>query len=434
MRMNSRDDMGSLNGVPLEFFPTSKGTFCLPHAKGGETIRLIHSAGWEGARVAPSSLGISPGIRGAEMEFELADSRPLLIETPGRQMIYILPVDTMGGDPPTPQGGRLLRFTAGCVHDAGEIRLGDGDVLWIDAGAWVRGHVIATRARNIVIGGRGVLDGGGVTGNGLPVRPILLDHCAGVRISGITMINPQHWMITVGGCEDVHIEGVRQIGDGASTDGIDIVGSRRVHITDCFLRNGDDNIAIKALDVRGNASACQISGGEFCGDWTGPVEDVLVERCAFYNDRGGTAMEIGYETRTDRISNITFRDIDVMAVHQFGSVFGIHNGDRALVENVLWENIRVDHHYDKLVDFRVLHSRWNRDSERGRVRNITLRGIRALSSIYNEGYTVSLIGGYDEAHQIEGVSFEDFFLGGNPVRSGDAMDLFTRHANGIRFS
>ena len=64
-------------------------------------------------------------------------------------------------------------------------------------------------------------------------------------------------------------------------------------------------------------------------------------------------MEIGYETQTDRISDIVFQDIDVLGVHQFGSVFGIHNGDRAGGKCLMEEN-SVEHHYDKLVDFRTL--------------------------------------------------------------------------------
>ncbi len=46
----------------------------------------------------------------------------------------------------------------------------------------------------------------------------------------------------------------------------------------------------------------------------------MVSGCMFYNTHGGSAMEIGYETITDHIRNIRFEDIDVLAVHQFGSV------------------------------------------------------------------------------------------------------------------
>jgi hypothetical protein len=144
-------------------------------------------------------------------------------------------------------------------------------------------------------------------------------------------------------------------------------------------------------------------------------------------------MEIGYETRADRIGDVPFRAIDVMAVHQFGSVFGIHNGDRAGVENITWEDVRVEHHYDKLVDFRILHSRWNRDAQRGHVRGVMLRHIQIDQSPFNEGYTISFIGGWDAGHRVEDVTFEDFRIGVKQVRNPDTASLFTRQAEGLRF-
>ncbi len=144
-------------------------------------------------------------------------------------------------------------------------------------------------------------------------------------------------------------------------------------------------------------------------------------------------MEIGYETITEHIRNIWFEDIDVLAVHQFGSVFGIHNGDRARVENIVWDNIRIEHHFDTLIDFRVLRSRWNVDAERGSIRNIQIRNVDALQSIHNPGYTVSIISGYDADHPVTGVAVENFVLGGKLVQNADDLDLVTRHAHGITF-
>ncbi|HEY8967071.1 MAG TPA: glycosyl hydrolase family 28 protein, partial [Candidatus Methylacidiphilales bacterium] len=251
-------------------------------------------------------------------------------------------------------------------------------------------------------------------------------------VEDILMVSPCHWMLVLGACEDIEVRGVRQIADELSTDGIDIAGSRRVRISGCCLHNGDDNIAIKAIrNVSGHDE--RVPQGFPTEDWLGPVEDVTVSGCVFYNLRGGSAMEIGYETSTDSIRRIRFEDIDVLAVHNFGSVFGIHNGDRARVEDVTWSGVRVEHHYDKLVDIRVLKSRWNVDPERGGVRNVLLRDIRVLRSPYNEGYTVSVVCGYDAAHPVEGVVFENFELGGKRVAGPDDLDLVTRHAHGIVF-
>ncbi|MCC5840127.1 MAG: hypothetical protein JJT96_08385 [Opitutales bacterium] len=419
-------------GTPVPVVPTASGFAVLLDASGPYALNLTYPDGWDGVVVRPARVGASLAEDGATLRISVPRPVPVMIETPGRPTVFVL-AGPPAGEPPAPAGGQLLRFGAGKVQDVGTLQLRDGDVLWLDAGAWVRGHIVASKARGVRIGGRGVLDGSWKAPGGVPARPVILDHCRDVSLEGITLLRPQHWMVSIGACEDVRVEGIRQIGDGASTDGIDIVGSRRITVRGCFLRNGDDNIAIKALDIQRLANPCQFSFGEFDGDWTGPVEDVLVEGCAFYNDRGGTAMEIGYETRTDDIRNIVFRDIDVMAVHQFGSVFGIHNGDRARVENVLYEDIHVEHHYDKLVDFRVLHSRWNRDDQRGRIRHVVLRRIRVARSIYNEGYTVSLISGYDEKHPVEDIVFEDVQMNGQTVTSADALDLHTRHVRGIVF-
>jgi hypothetical protein len=303
----------------------------------------------------------------------------------------------------------------------------------MDAGALVEGTVWATHAHGIHIGGNGVLLASVEPGARGSRRAVMIDGCRGVVIRGITVLHPQTWMLTLGGSRDVVVEGLCLIGVKTATDGIDIVGSRCVKVLNCLLVNGDDNIAIKAMDLKTQLTDCMHGEEGVDGDWTGTVEDILVEGCVCYNDHGGTAMEIGYETRTDLIHRVVFRDMDVVAVHQFGSVFGIHAGDRARVEDILWENIRVEHHYDKLIDFRVVKSRWNLDEHRGHIRNVCLRDIHVDPSPFNEGYTVSLMGGYSRRHSVRNVRIENFRLGGRPVRTADDLALFTRHAEEVLF-
>ena len=105
-----------------------------------------------------------------------------------------------------------------------------------------------------------------------------------------------------------------------------------------------------------------------------------------------------------------------------------------MIEDVRWENIRVEHHYDKLVDFRTLNSRWNYDTERGHIRNVTLKHIRVNQSIFNSGYTVSVIAGYDAAHPVEQVCFDDFQINNRHITNADQLDLVTRNATGITFA
>jgi hypothetical protein len=100
---------------------------------------------------------------------------------------------------------------------------------------------------------------------------------------------------------------------------------------------------------------------------------------------------------------------------------------------VVWSDIRVEHHYDKLVDFRIVTSRWGKDPIRGQIRNIRLKDIQVCTNPSNDGYSCSLIGGFDENHTVESVSFENFQIDGKLIANADQLSLFTRQASGIEF-
>ncbi|MFR6034460.1 MAG: glycosyl hydrolase family 28 protein [Bacilli bacterium] len=47
-------------------------------------------------------------------------------------------------------------------------------------------------------------------------------------------------------CRDVHIDNIKTVSEIGWDDGIDVVSCKNVLIENCFLRNKDDCIAIKA--------------------------------------------------------------------------------------------------------------------------------------------------------------------------------------------
>lgn len=426
----STDYRATVNRCPLDVLAHPAADHTSFECAGAVTVEIETSGPQKNVKVHPLSLGIEPHIHGNRMTFAMQCPQNLQVEIEGKPLLYVyaLPPAT-----PVPTGPKVRRFEGGKVHEAGLIVLGDGETCWIEPGAVVRGSIRAADAAGVRIGGYGILDGGyWMEREGRCRKALVLDHCRNTRIESLLMLGPSHWMVVLGACEDIVVAGVRQIASEVSSDGIDIAGSKRVRVTGCCLHNGDDNIAIKAICNKAGQDD-RVPIGFPDEDWKGTVEDVVVTGCIFYNIHGGTAMEIGYETSTEHIRNIRFEDIDVLAVHQFGSVFGIHNGDRARVEEVVYDNIRIDHHFDTLVDFRILKSRWNTDTERGGIRNITIRNVMALQSIHNAGYTVSIISGYDADHPVTGVTFENFELGGKQVQNADDLDLVTRHAHGIVF-
>lgn len=286
----------------------------------------------------------------------------------------------------------------------------------------MRGWVRATGAQGGRITGHGIIDG-----SAFPFhlrRLLILDRCNDLVISGITTIGSPVWTLMLGNCSDVVVRGMNQIGWYISTDGIDICGCRRVTVEDCFLRNNDDCVVIKAIAENTDPS-------DRHGDFRHDVEDILVQRCTCYNDRAGNVFEIGFETRCAFMRRITFRDCDVIGAHGEGGVFTIHNGDRAVVEDVLYEDIRIEHFYDKFIDFRVLSSRYSHEGGQGIIRRITLRRIRAIEDIYN---TISLIGGMSPQAPIEDITLDDVRFGDRVLRTPDDLHLFRRNAQRITFT
>lgn len=81
----------------------------------------------------------------------------------------------------------------------------------------------------------------------------------------------------------------------------------------------------------------------------------------------------------------------------------------------------------------MIRSRWSKDSERGQIRDVTLRNVEVNVSVYNPGYSISAVGGNDAEHTVEHVHFENFRLNGNPVLSADDLDLYLRHVKDITF-
>lgn len=89
---------------------------------------------------------------------------------------------------------------------------------------------------------------------------------------------------------------------------------------------------------------------------------------------------------------------------------------------------RIEHFYDKFIDFRILHSRYSKDVTRGRIHDVTLRRIRACPDPFN---TVSLIGGFDAVHTVDDVVLDDVRFGDQPMTRVEDLHLFTRFAQGI---
>ena len=136
---------------------------------------------------------------------------------------------------------------------------------------------------NITIEGPGIIDGNNCTNpNGrLGYRGqmcmTIYQNASNIRISDITIQNFTSWNIYVKeGAQGVTLDNVTILG---GADGLHIVLSTDITVTDCDFRNGDDNIAgvsnvnVTILNTRFNSA---VNGMRFSG------KNVLVRDCEFW--------------------------------------------------------------------------------------------------------------------------------------------------------
>lgn len=243
------------------------------------------------------------------------------------------------------EGGSVLRASP----DFGDFPVGTDGVVVMDEPpsehSTVRCGVLvhAQDARDVAISGRGAIDGSGrhaVIEAGGPIHrvranrvfPVYLRDVAGVRITDIRIEDSALWTLRLSRCDDVVVRGITIDNDlrMPNSDGIDIDACRRVRISDCDIRCGDDAICLKACIE-------STTDGRTC-------EDVVVTGCTLVST--STAILCGVECAT-AIRNVVFSSCVVSASNR-GLAVSLH--ERGTIENVTFS--------DMVVSTRVFDDGW----------------------------------------------------------------------------
>ncbi len=273
--------------------------------------------------IRPKSLGIVAKISPAKDAVSFTLSRPakLSIEFNGNlhRTLHLF-ADAIDPNPPKP-GDPTVRYFGPGVHNVGELQIADRQTVYIAGGAYVNGQLIAAGKKGVRIAGRGILTGraydrdkGGSHCN------IELNNCASPVVDGIICLDPPGWSFNVYHSSGVLIQDVKYIGARANSDGISLQSCDGATVRDCFVRGWDDNLVVK--------------------NYEGDTHRIQLRDCILWTDLA-QSVEIGYETRGGVMEDIAVSNIQVL--HNFHKpVLSIHNGDRAAIRNVRYENITVE--------------------------------------------------------------------------------------------
>jgi len=368
--------------------------------------------------IRPKSLNIVPRIADGKVIFTLSKPCNLSVEINKNLkrplFVFANPPEQkrpVKGDP------NVLYFEGGKVHHTGRITLKSNDIVFIESGAVVKGSLFLDSIQNVHIYGHGMLDGACVYEKGQE-RMIEINRCKNITVEGILINDSKHWTAPCNKSENITYRNIKVVSGNDWDDGIDIVSSQHILVDGCFIRTKDDCIAVKA-------------GVTYYTDFFNqlPTKDVQVVNSVLWNAEWGNGLEIGFETRADTIQNIIFRNNDLIHVEGPEGTFTIHNGDRAVVKNVLYENIRVEDSRGILVDFKILDSQYSKDKEKGQIRDITFRNI----SIEADILPPSLLLGFNESHTIDNIVFENFRVNGRRITGIEDLNATLQYSGNITF-
>ena len=385
-------------------------------------VEIEVSKPFEKVVIRPYSSKVNFKTENTKITFSMTGKERAIVELDDalESPLYIL----LGEYIPCPEKADYV-FESGKAYNIGALELTSNQVVYIEEGAVVSGYFRSRMADNIKICGNGIVYGGNWhkwdenSGEQLIV-PVLGEN---IEIRGITLLDGGSWHIVPVACKNVLIEDVNILGKVITGDGIDIVGCENVTIRNCFIRANDDCISVKAVEFQ-DPSGCT------------DVKNILVENCLFWNAEFGNTLEIGYETRCDEISDIIFKNCDIVHCqyegNQSGGVLTIHNADRAEVHDIYYENIRIEDAQEKFIDIKTLDSKYSKDRERGMIHDIYFKNIEIVDGVF----PVSIIRGYEMKNEIcrpHGFYFENIVVHDKKIETVNDMRMVVELSNDIEF-
>jgi len=464
----------TVSGTAMPALQTQRGAFLSFGMSGPVELEVKVKKAPQDVVVRPLSAGIKAAVDGDTIRLRLPRPMNLSVEFDGDLRDPLLVFANPELTAPDRSDPKVKFYEAGKIHEAGEILLGEGETLYLEGGAVVRGVVRARGASKVAVRGPGILDAGTRKHK---INMLVLRECRDALLEDFIILDPLGWTIHLSGSEKIRLSNTRVIGWRANSDGLDIEYSKDVRVDGCFWRTNDDCIAVKAIyppGVEGVPFEEMINPETLGGHQVPRVEgdvmgDVTITNCVLWNDSGGQGFEIGFELRVDTIRGITFRDCDIIHVCG-GGAFTIHNGDRAKIEDLLLDDVRIED-TDRLMDFHVGLSIYSDDcpqpyrrsnpkrkavpkehrperannpyqwyvpaeadlpkfeKNRGLVRNVVVRNMK-VAAVPRSG---SILNGYNSRNNISGVVFEGLEIGGKVIGSAAEADMYLNYVEGMEF-
>jgi hypothetical protein len=389
-------------GIEMEYLNVA-GFSC----SGKVTLTITASSSIDSFIVRPKNLNLKANVNGRNLTLTISGPQKLYIEVNGlpHLAIFANPVEV---NPPKQGDPGVVYFAPG-TYNPGTITLKSNQTIYIAGGAIVNANIRGKKLRNVKITGRGSLQGN-----------VKISETTNLEVNGIFIRNTDGWSNTLTDCHHSIYKNVKVFGYEAiySVDGINPVSCKDFTIDDCFMRCRDDCVAIKSIDYKLSVDSIRV------------INSVMV---GWANSDGVT---IGFELNGGPVQNILVKNCDILYARGNGrtgghSAFSIVSDGPARVQNIRYENIRVEEHVEyKSLEMIVTDGKLYGDDAPGHISNVYFKNIQ-----WENGSKPFIFSGFSNSNAIENITFDECTAGGGKkIKSiGDAIFKINSFVRGIKF-
>ncbi|OQB22357.1 MAG: Glycosyl hydrolases family 28 [Firmicutes bacterium ADurb.Bin182] len=370
----------------------------------------------ESAAVLPALAGIVPEVKDNHVTFTVTRPGQYTViyndSVNKATHIFANPLET---DIPDKDDPNVIYIGPG-EWSLDAIVLKSDHTLYISGGAVLHTVVIADRAANVTIRGRGIIDGSDYAAHNQPGSyarvPVDISGSKNITAEGFILANSNCWNFNSFSSENVHISNVKIISGRQNGDGFTFQSCKNHKVVDSFARTWDDSLVLK--------------------NYSGSTRDITFENIQIWTDLA-QSMEIGYETNKGltidpEIYNVLFKDITVL--YNFHKpVISIHNSDDAYVHDITYQNITVENAFmqgdngrnKELIEMTLQNSGWSTvTDEFGRIENILIDGLTVLNTADGK-VPESRFSGQSNENMISGVTMRNISILGEKITDLDAL-------------
>jgi len=295
-------------------------------------------------------------------------------------------------------GGALLYGS----NATGDFNTGDGG---INIEGCQHGMIRFYRVQNAKILGRGVIDANGKSlraQNDTKLNLMKIEESSDILIDGVLVRDSSFWNTLIYRSDAVTISNYKMINcrptttTWNNTDGVNFDESTHGRLYNAFLYTGDDSMATKNEEPSGTVN----------------TTDIVHEKVVCYTNSVGC--KIGTKTMGQTMDGVVFRDIDIVKA---GRALNIDAYDTAVVQNTIFENIRVEQADSVFIALDETNPPYWRDA----ANQCIIRNTQFID-VSSETRMPIQLQGRSTMYGIEGVHFRNLTVQGNPVTSADDPD------------